>query len=165
MASFAVSGSIRTAVFLLSKRNYFLLISIFLILYFGFNLVSGERGLFSYIEKKELLSNLKKEEISLTSKITDMEHKNSLLSTNLDLDYVETLIRKRFLFGKEGETIYIIKNDENLEDTLIEIYSNSGPRNFVFFSPGFRDRDPPALLLVLRFYYTKKSRVKCAHKL
>ena len=96
----------------LIKRNYFLLISVFLILYFGFNLVSGKRGLFSYIEKKELLSNLKKEEISLTSKITDMDHKNSLLSTNLDLDYVETLIRERFLFGKEGETIYIIKQDE-----------------------------------------------------
>ena len=84
-----------------------------MILYFGFNLVSGERGLFSYIEKKELMSNLKKEEKSLTSKITDMDHKNSLLSTNLDLDYVETLIRERFLFGKEGETIYIIKKDEN----------------------------------------------------
>ena len=97
----------------LIKRNYFLLISIFLILYFGFNLVSGDRGVFSYVEKKELLSNLKKEEISLTSKITDLDHKNSLLSTNLDLDYVETLIRERFLFGKEGETIYIIKKDEN----------------------------------------------------
>ena len=84
-----------------------------MILYFGFNLMSGERGLFSYIKKKELLSNLKKEEISLTSKITDLDHKNSLLSTNLDLDYVETLIRERFLFGKEGETIYIIKKDEN----------------------------------------------------
>ena len=83
-----------------------------MILYFGFNLVSGERGLFSYIEKKELLSNLKKKEISLTNKIADMDHKNSLLSTNLDLDYVETLIRERFLFGKEGETIYIIKKDD-----------------------------------------------------
>ena len=97
----------------LLKRNYFLLISLFLILYFGFNLVSGERGLFSYIEKKELLSNLKNEELTLISKIEDMDHKNSLLSTNLDLDYIETLIRERFLFGKEGETIYIIKNDEN----------------------------------------------------
>ena len=97
----------------LIKRNYFLLISVFLILYFGFNLVSGERGLFSYIKKKELLSNLKKEEISLTNKIADLDRKNSLLSTNLDLDYVETLIRERFLFGKEGETIYIIKKDEN----------------------------------------------------
>ena len=97
----------------LIKRNYFLLISLFLILYFGFNLISGERGLFSYIEKKELLSNLKNEELTLISKIENMDHKNSLLSTNLDLDYIETLIRERFLFGKKGETIYIIKNDEN----------------------------------------------------
>ena len=96
----------------LIKRNYFLLISVFLILYFGFNLVSGERGLFSYVEKKELLSDLKKEELSLTGKIEDMDHKNSLLSTNLDLDYIETLIRERFLFGKKNETIYIIKKDE-----------------------------------------------------
>ena len=97
----------------LIKRNYFLLISIFLILYFGFNLVSGERGLFSYIEKKEFLSNLKKEEISLSSKIDDLDNKNSLLSTNLDLDYIETLIRERFLFGKKEETIYIIKKNDN----------------------------------------------------
>ena len=97
----------------LIKRNYFLLISIFLIFYFGFNLVSGERGFFSYIEKKELLSNLKKEELSLFNKITDMDHKNSLLSNNLDLDYIETLIRERFLFGKKDETIYIIKKNDN----------------------------------------------------
>ena len=96
----------------ISPHVYFLLITVFLIFYFGFNLVSGERGLFSYIEKKELLSNLKKEELTLTSKIEDMDHKNSLLSTNLDLDYIETLIRERFLFGKKNETIYIIKKDE-----------------------------------------------------
>ena len=83
----------------LIKRNYFLLISVFLILYFGFNLVSGERGLFSYIEKKELLSNLKNEELSLLVKIEN-------------LDYVEILIRERFLFGKKDETIYLIKKDE-----------------------------------------------------
>ena len=97
----------------LIKRNYFLLISVFLIFYFGFNLVSGERGLFSYIEKKDLLSNLKKEEYILINKIEDMDHKNSLLSTNLDLDYIETLIRERFLFGKKDETIYIIKKNDN----------------------------------------------------
>ena len=75
-------------------------------------MISGERGLFSYIEKKELLSNLKNDESSLTNKINDMEHKNSLLGTNLDLDYIETLIRERFLFGKKDETIYIIKKNE-----------------------------------------------------
>ena len=98
--------------FRLIKRNYFLLISLFLILYFGFNLVSGERGLFSYNEKKEHLSNLKIEKLTLISKIEDMDHKNSLLSTNLDLDYIETLIRERFLFGKKNETIYIIKDND-----------------------------------------------------
>ena len=97
----------------LIKKNYFLLISLFLILYFSFNLVSGERGLFSYNEKKELLSNLKKEEILLDRKINDLDNKNSLLSINLDLDYIETLIRERFLFGKKDETIYIIKKDDN----------------------------------------------------
>ena len=96
----------------LIKRNYFLLTSIFLIFYFIFNLASGERGLFSYFEKKELLSDLKKEETLLIKKIEDIDHKNSLLSTNLDLDYVEILIRERFLFGKKGETIYLIKKDE-----------------------------------------------------
>ena len=99
--------------FRLIKKNYFLLTSIFLIFYFIFNLVSGERGLFSYFEKKELLSNLKNKEALLISKIEDIDHKNSLLSTNLDLDYVEILIRERFLFGKKGETIYLIKKDEN----------------------------------------------------
>ena len=93
----------------LIKRNYFLLISVFLIFYFGFNLVSGERGLFSYIDKREILSDLKNKESSLIKSINNMEHKNSLLSDNLDLDFVETLIRERFLFGKENETIYIIK--------------------------------------------------------
>ena len=97
----------------LIKKNYFLLISIFLIFYFAFNLVSGERGLFSFIEKKELLSNLKNEELSLINKIENLDHKNTLLSTNLDLDYVETLIRERFLFGRKEETIYIIKNNDD----------------------------------------------------
>ncbi len=97
----------------LIKKNYFLLISVFLIFYFVFNLVSGERGLFSYIDKKVILSDLKNEELSLAKKIEDIDHKNSLLSDNLDLDFIETLIRERFLFGKEDETIYIIKKNEN----------------------------------------------------
>lgn len=92
------------------KKNYFLLISTFLIFYFFFNLLDGERGLFSYFKKKEVLVSLQNKEIDLTNKIKDFEFKNSLLSDKLDLDYVETLIREKFLFGKEGETLYIIKN-------------------------------------------------------
>jgi cell division protein DivIC len=95
------------------KKNYFLLISIFLILYFFFNLLGGERGLFSYFKKKEILLNLQNAETDLSNKINDLEFKNSLLSDKLDLDYVETLIREKFLFGKEGETLYIIKKNDN----------------------------------------------------
>ena len=92
------------------KKNYFLLISTFLIFYFFFNLLSGQRGLISFVEKKQVLNNLQIEEFLLTNQIKDLDFKNSLLSDNLDLDYIETLIRERFLFGKKNETIYIIKN-------------------------------------------------------
>tara|TARA_B100000795_G_scaffold108141_1_gene79877 strand:- start:111 stop:404 length:294 start_codon:yes stop_codon:yes gene_type:complete len=91
------------------KKNYFLLISTFLILYFFFNLLEGERGLFSYFKKKEILINLQIKETALSNKIKDLEFKNSLLSSKLDLDYIEILIREKFLFGKEEETLYIIK--------------------------------------------------------
>ena len=93
------------------KKNYFLLISVFLIIYFFFNLLSGERGLISYFEKKQILNNLKSEKNTLVAHIQEIEFRNSLLSDNLDLDYVETLIRERFLFGKKNETIYILKNN------------------------------------------------------
>ena len=94
------------------KKNYFLFISTFLILYFFFNLLSGERGLISYFEKKQILNNLKNEEVLLKNKIKDLDFRNSLLSDNLDLDYIETLIRERFLFGKKNETIFIIKQND-----------------------------------------------------
>ena len=91
------------------KKNIFLLISVFLIIYFFFNLLSGERGLISYYEKKQILKDLEIKESSLKNQINDLDFKNSLLSDNLDLDYIETLIRERFLYGKKNEKIYIIK--------------------------------------------------------
>tara|TARA_B100000900_G_scaffold320303_1_gene279512 strand:- start:167 stop:475 length:309 start_codon:yes stop_codon:yes gene_type:complete len=94
------------------KKNYFLIVSTFLILYFFFNLLSGQRGLISFFEKKHILNNLKNEELLLINQSKDLDFKNSLLSDNLDLDYIETLIRQRFLFGKKNETIYIIKNND-----------------------------------------------------
>ena len=79
------------------KKNYLLLVSTFLILYFFFNLLSGQRGLISYFEKKEILKNLKQQESLIINQISDLEFKNSLLSDNLDLDYIESLIRERFI--------------------------------------------------------------------
>ena len=93
------------------KKNYFLLVSTFLIIYFFFNLLSGQRGLISYFDKKQYLEELKMQEAIIINEIKDLDFKNSLLSDNLDLDYIETLIRERLLFGKENEKIYIIKYD------------------------------------------------------
>ena len=73
--------------------------------------MSGERGLVSYLEKKEILKDLTIQEANLLDKIEKLDIQNSLLSDNLDLDYVEILIRERFLFGKKNEKIYIIKNN------------------------------------------------------
>ena len=95
------------------KKNYLLLVSTFLILYFFFHLLSGQRGLISYFEKKEILKNLKQQESLIINQISDLEFKNSLLSDNLDLDYIESLIRERFIFAKKNEKIYIIKKNEN----------------------------------------------------
>ena len=95
------------------KKKYFILLSTFFFLYFFFNLLDGERGLISYFEKKQILEELINQKNELTDKINNLEIKNSLLTDNLDLDYIETLIRQKFLFGKNGETLYIINKNEN----------------------------------------------------
>ncbi len=94
------------------KKNYLLLLFTFLILYFFFNLLSGQRGLISYFEKKQILNDLKKNENLIKNHIKDLDFKNSLLSDNLDTDYIESLIRERLLLGKKNETIYIIRNND-----------------------------------------------------
>ncbi len=93
------------------KKNYFILIVTFLFIYFFFSLLGGDRGLISYIKKKEIYRDLKIKQKDLQIKIQDLEHKNSLLTENIDLDFIEILIRDKFLFGKEGETTYIIKHN------------------------------------------------------
>ena len=95
------------------KKNYFILMITFLFIYFFFNLLDGDRGLISYMEKKDIYEQLKNDQTTLNSKIEDLEHKNSLLTENIDLDFIEILIREKFLFGKEGETTYIIKDNGN----------------------------------------------------
>ena len=93
------------------KKNYFILMLTFLFIYFFFNLLGGDRGLISYIKKKEIYEDLKIKQNDLRIKIQDLEHKNSLITENIDLDFIEILIRDKFLFGKEGETTYIIKQN------------------------------------------------------
>ena len=93
------------------KDKILFVIPILLILYFILNLLGGNRGLFSYFEKRNYLDNLKTEEKLITQEIEELETSNSLLSDNIDTDYIEILLRDKFLLGKKGETVYII-NDE-----------------------------------------------------
>ena len=93
------------------KDKLLFIFPILLILYFILNLLGGNRGLFSYFEKRHYLTNLKNEEKLIRQEIEELEKSNILLSDNLDTDYIEILLRDKFLLGKKGETVYIIKNE------------------------------------------------------
>ena len=92
------------------KRRKILFLNIFLLLYIFINLFMGERGLISYFEKKNLLKELNSEQTILTQKVKNVENKNSLLSENLNFDFIDTLIREKLKFGKKDE-ILIKLND------------------------------------------------------
>ncbi len=93
------------------KDKLLFITPILLILYFILNLLGGNRGLFSYFEKRNYLNNLKNEEKLIRQEIEELEKSNILLSDNLDIDYIEILLRDKFLLGKKGETVYIINNE------------------------------------------------------
>ena len=93
------------------KNKLLIIIPILLILYFITNLLGGNRGLFSYYEKKGILDKLENEKKILNQEIVELEKYNALLSDNFDSDYVEILLRDKFLLGKKGEKVYIIKNE------------------------------------------------------
>ena len=91
------------------NRKKFTLISIFLFLYVAVNLLDGERGLISFYEKQKLKNNLLVEKEILLKKLVSVKKKNSLLTDTIDLDYLETLYRKKFMVGKSNEKVYINK--------------------------------------------------------
>ena len=93
------------------KDKLLFIFLILLILYFILNLLGGNRGLFSYFEKRNHLNNLNNEEKLIRQEIEELEKSNNLLTDNLDTDYIEILLRDKFLLGKKGETVYIIKDE------------------------------------------------------
>ena len=94
------------------KENLKIIILSLLLLYILANLFGGQRGLFAYIEKKELLDNLQIQENKMIQDIKDIELKNIHLSDKLDYDYIDILIRDKLMLGKKGETTYIIVENE-----------------------------------------------------
>ena len=93
------------------KKNFKLILPVILIIYFSLNLLGGNRGLFAYLDKKDQFENLLEKKKFLTIEITKVKKINSLIGENLDKDYLEILIRDKFVVGKKGENTYIIENE------------------------------------------------------
>ena len=89
------------------NKKKFTLIFIFLLVYVMLNLLGGERGLISYFEKQKIKQLLISEKKELNYQLKLINKKNSLLTDNIDLDYLEILYRKKFMVGKNNEKIYI----------------------------------------------------------
>ena len=95
------------------KKNYFLLIGTFFFVYIAFNLLDGERGLFSNFEKKDIQNQLIKKKHNLAEELNDVEKKILLLTENIDLDYLEILYREKFFYGKPNEIVHLNKQNDN----------------------------------------------------
>ena len=90
-------------------KKKLLLLNILLTLYIVTNMIGGDRGLISYYEKEKKQKNLIEKKSILSKKLNEFEKKNKLLSTNLNLDYVDTLYREKLKFGKKEEIIIKLK--------------------------------------------------------
>ena len=88
------------------NQKKFTLITVFLFLYVLLNLLDGERGLISYYEKQKIKELLIEEKKVLSIELAMIEKKNMLLTGKVDLDYLETLYRQKFMLGKSNEHIY-----------------------------------------------------------
>jgi len=89
------------------NKKKIILITIFLFLYLILNLFDGERGLISYFEKKNIINNLFLEKKLLIKKVNLIEKKNNMLTDVIDLDYLETVYREKFMVGKKSEKVFV----------------------------------------------------------
>ena len=90
------------------KKKKFVLFNIFFTLYIGINLIGGERGLISYLDKKNFYEELENKERILNIKLKDLEHKISLVENN-NFDYLDMLFREKFKYGTKDEIIIKLK--------------------------------------------------------
>ena len=91
------------------KTKKLFLFNIFLTLYIGINLLSGERGLISYFDKKNIEKELIQKASNLTEDLNFISNKNRLLSKNIDIDFLDSLYREKLKFGKRNEILIKLK--------------------------------------------------------
>ena len=88
------------------SRKKFFIISTILFSYTVLNFLEGERGLISFYNNKKIMKELKNEKTTLIEQLRLIDKKNSLLTDTIDIDYLETLYRQKFMVGKPDEKIY-----------------------------------------------------------
>ena len=91
------------------KKKKIFFFQVFLTLYIVINLTGGERGLISYFEKNAHEQKLSIKNTELKNELKFVEHKNMLLSENIDLDYLDTLYRSKLKFGTRDEILIKFK--------------------------------------------------------
>ena len=88
------------------RLRKFIFVNILLFSYVMLNLLDGERGLISYIEKLNIKEQLLIEKKSIRNQLNIIEMKNNLLTNTIDLDYLEIIYREKFMVGKPNEKIF-----------------------------------------------------------
>ena len=87
------------------KRKKFIFLNIFLFSYILINFFDCDRGLFSYIDKKNHKESLVNKKIYLEKNLNILENKNKLLSEKINFDYLDMLIRQKLKFGHTDEVV------------------------------------------------------------
>ena len=95
--------------FLFFKNYKFIIINIFLIMYFVINFFDGNRGYFSFQNKKLEYQSLVEVEKNLKIENQKLKEENEALTTKINLEFIDEMYRKKFLVGKKGEKLIIIK--------------------------------------------------------
>ena len=59
------------------------------------------------LKKKNIINNLSLEKRLLIKKVNLIEKKNNMLTDVIDLDYLETVYREKFMVGKKSEKVFV----------------------------------------------------------
>ena len=76
------------------------------------NFFDGDRGFFSYLDKKNYKEELSNKKKYLTQKLKAIDYRNTLLSDKINLDFLDILIREKLRYGY-SEEIIIKLNEKN----------------------------------------------------
>ena len=97
----------------ISKKTFLtILVLIFITSYLLYQLFSGNRGILTLFKLSEKSDILKSEISKLENQKNTLEKKVKMLKPeSLNLDLLDEQVRRKLNYGKEGETVYLDKQD------------------------------------------------------